>query len=207
MLRLALVDDHQLLRNSLADLLQSHGYLVMAQASNGQELINNLKTNIQLDVVLMDVNMPVMDGFETTKWLSDNHPKIKVIALSMYNSEPIIIKMVRAGAKGYLLKDASPNELCKAIKTVHENDFYFNESINSKLLITINNNNSHELTEREKEFLSHCATDMTYKEIADIMYVSPRTIDGYRDQLFIKLDAKSRTGLVLYAIKNGYYMV
>jgi DNA-binding NarL/FixJ family response regulator len=206
MLRIALADDHQLLRNGLAELLQSRGYIIALQANNGQELLDKLQANNNVDIVVMDVNMPVMDGFKTTEALGISYPKIRVIALSMFNSEAIIIKMIRAGAKGYLLKDASPTELCKAIEAISNNDFYFNDNVNSKLLITLNNK-QHEITDREKEFLELCATEHTYKEIADIMFVSPRTVDGYRDHLFLKLDIKSRTGLVLYAIKNGYLLV
>ena len=209
---IALADDHVLLRNGLANLLKELDYQVVAEASNGKELLDKLQGGIVPEVVLMDINMPAMDGYETTLWLKRNYPDIKVIALSMYDDETAIIRMLRNGAKGYILKDSDPSELKAAIHAVLTKGFYHSEMVTGKLIHTINHLDEPEgsavkdtvgLNEKELEFLKLACTEMTYKEIAEKMYLSPRTIDGYRDALFEKLDIKSRVGLVLFAIKNG----
>lgn len=213
---IALADDHVLLRNGLANLLKDLDYQVVAEASNGKELLDKLQAGITPEVVLMDINMPAMDGYETTLWLKRNYPDIKVIALSMYDDEAAIIRMLRNGAKGYILKDSDPSELKAAIHAVLMKGFYHSEMVTGKLIHTINHLDEPEgsavkdivgLNEKELEFLKLACTEMTYKEIAEKMYLSPRTIDGYRDALFEKLDIKSRVGLVLFAIKKGIVRV
>lgn len=210
MSNLVIVDDHVLLRNGLAGLLKSKGFNVLFEAGNGKEFIAKLSTDNIPDLVLMDINMPEMDGFETTRWLKMNYPSIKVLALSMYDNEASIIRMLKNGAKGYILKDSEPNELTNAIRGILQKGFHYSELVSGKLINAINkiedegseSNNLVRLNERELEFLKHACSEMNYKEIADIMCVSPRTVDGYRDHLFEKLQIKTRVGLVLYAIKN-----
>ena len=210
MTKIALVDDHSLLRKGLAQLVQNLGYDVLFEADDGKEFIQQLDKNNLPDVVLMDLNMPEMDGCETTKWLKRNHQEVNVIALSMYDNENSIIRMLRCGAKGYILKDSEPAELRTAIDDVMSNGFYYSDLVSGKLMHAINKlgdeddfKNLIKLSERENDFLKYACTEMTYKEIADKMFVSPRTIDGYRDDLFEKLNVKTRVGLVMYAIKNG----
>lgn len=212
MSRVILIDDHVLLRNGLANLIKSFGdYDVLFEASNGKVLIEKLNPKLLPELVLMDINMPEMDGYDTCIWLRNNHPEIKVLALSMYDSETSIIRMFKAGAKGYILKDCDPAELKAALSAVITKGFYYSEMITGKLIHTINQfdaddndaQRSIKLNEREITFLKWACTELTYKEIADKMFLSPRTIDGYRDDLFEKLNAKTRVGLVLYAIKNG----
>jgi DNA-binding NarL/FixJ family response regulator len=209
---IALADDHVLLRNGLANLLKGLDYQVLFEADNGRELIDKLNTHDLPEIVLMDVNMPEMDGYDTTLWLKKNHPDVKVLALSMYDDENAIIRMLKSGAKGYILKDSHPSELKAAIEAILTKGFYHSELVSSKLINTINHLDDPEnssarqmlgLNEREVEFLKLVCTEMTYKEIAEQMNVSVRTVDGYRDGLFDKLDCKSRVGLVLFAIKNG----
>jgi DNA-binding NarL/FixJ family response regulator len=209
---IALADDHVLLRNGLANLLKGLDYQVLFEADNGREFIDKLKSHQLPEIVLMDVNMPEMDGYDTTLWLKKNHPGVKVLALSMYDDENAIIRMLKSGAKGYILKDSHPSELRAAIEAILSKGFYHSELVSSKLINTINNLDNPEnstakqmlgLNEREVEFLKLVCTEMTYKEIAEQMNVSVRTVDGYRDGLFDKLDCKSRVGLVLFAIKNG----
>lgn len=130
----------------------------------------------------------------------------------MNDNEEIVIKMLRCGAKGYVLKDADPPELCRAIRDVMANGYHLSKLVTGKLLFNMNkpndaNGNNIKLSNREKEFLTLCCSDLTYKEIADKMFVSARTVDGYRDSLFEKLEQKSRVGLVLYAIKHNYFQV
>jgi two-component system, NarL family, invasion response regulator UvrY len=216
MVKVALADDHILLRNGLAGLINGFdGYTVLFEANNGQDLMNTLDTNNLPDLVLLDINMPVKDGFETALWLKQNHPDIKVLALSMYDNEPSIIKMLRNGAKGYLLKDTAPKEFKTALDAVMSKGFYYSEMVTGKLIHAVNNmdepqqqkNSFSKLNEKETEFLKLACTEMTYKEIADKMFLSPRTIDGYRDALFEKLNVKTRVGLVMYAIKTGLVQV
>lgn len=208
---IALADDHVLLRKGLADLVSNQGYTVLFQADNGEEFIEKLKVNPDPDVVLLDINMPKKDGYETALWLKRNKPGIKILALSMYDDENAIIRMLKNGAKGYILKDTEPAELRAAIEAILTKGFYYSEMVTGRLIHTINTMDDDDssiknvtgLNDRETEFLKLAATEMTYKEIAEKMNLSPRTIDGYRDALFEKLNLKSRVGIVLFAIKNG----
>ena len=207
---IALADDHVLLRKGLADLVSNQGYTVLFQADNGDEFLEKLKTNPDPDVVLLDINMPKKDGYDTALWLKRNRPGIKILALSMYDDENAIIRMLKNGARGYILKDAEPADLKAAIESVLKKGFHYSEMVTGKLIHTINTmdeedseiKNTLGLNEKEITFLKLAATEMTYKEIAEQMHLSPRTIDGYRDELFEKLNIKSRVGLVLFAIKN-----
>jgi len=208
----ALVDDHVLLRNGLANLIRSFGeYSVLFEAGNGSDFIRQLKPRTLPDIVLLDINMPDMDGYETSLWIRRHHPEIKIVALSMYDTDNSIIRMLKNGVKGYILKDADPAELKVALESVISKGFYYSELVTGKLLHTINTLDAPDhqvrhvlrLNDRELEFLKLACTECTYKEIAEQMYLSPRTIDGYRDTLFEKLNVKTRVGLVLYAIRNG----
>lgn len=213
-----LVDDHVLLRNGLANLIRSFGeYIVLFEAYNGTDFIRQLqqKPRILPDLVLLDINMPEMDGYETALWLKRNHPEIKILALSMYDTDNSIIRMLKNGVKGYVLKDIEPTELKVALESVIYKGFYYSEMVTGKLIHTINTLDEPEqkvshllrLNERELEFLKLACTESTYKEIAEQMFLSPRTIDGYRDALFEKLNVRTRVGLVLYAIRNGIVSV
>lgn len=211
-IKIALVDDHIMLRNGLADMLTTKGFNILFQASNGKEFIDSLMPNQLPQIVLMDINMPIMDGFETTNWITKNYEKINVIALSMYDDEISVIKMIRAGARGYILKYAEPTELVSAIKTVFESGFYYTDLVNFRMVNNImNTNNKVEkeiiLTDKEKIFLQYCCSDLTYKEIADKMFISPKTVENYREQLCLKIDTHTRVGLVMYAIKIGLHRV
>jgi two-component system, NarL family, invasion response regulator UvrY len=211
MANIVLTDDHVLLRNGLAELVVKLGHRVLFEADNGNDFINKLDKNNLPEVVLLDINMPEKDGYETAQWIKINHPQIKVLALSMYNNEGSIIRMLKAGAKGYILKDSEPAELKMAIESLLTKGYYYSDLVSGKLINAINKiddagndvNTVNNLGEREIEFLKHICTEQTYKEIADKLCVSPRTVDGYRDQLFEKLKIKTRVGLVMYAIKNG----
>ena|SRR5687767_11092043 len=211
MATIALADDHVLLRNGLASLIKNFGHEVLFEANNGEDLIRLIKEGKKPDLILMDINMPVKDGYETSSWLRENYPEIKILALSMLDDENAIIRMIKNGARGYLLKESEPGELRDAINAVLQKGFYYSEMVTGRLVHSISGHDNEsynsqqviQLTEREIEFLKFACTEMTYKEIAAEMHLSPRTIDGYRDALFLKLDIKTRTGLVIYAIKNG----
>ncbi len=210
--KVVLVDDHALLRNGLATLVTNLGYDVIYECSNGKQLLDKIDKKHLPDLILMDINMPELDGFETTLWLKKNYPLVNVIALSMYDDENSIIRMMKNGARGYILKDTNPSELKQAIDSVMSKGFYYSDLVSGRLIHSIQDDDDEEndtrklvmgLNEKEIEFLKLAATEMTYKEIAQQMHLSPRTIDGYRDELFQKLNIKSRVGLVLFAIKNG----
>ena len=208
--KVVLIDDHVLLRNGLANLVKDLGYNVLFEADNGKDFLTKLNIHDLPELVLLDINMPQMDGYETAVWIKRNHPDIKILALSMYDDENAIIRMLKSGAKGYILKDTEPQELRAAMEAILVKGFYYSEMVTGRLMHTINamddDNPSQiaiNLNEREIQFLKLAATEMTYKEIAEQMHLSPRTIDGYRDALFEKLELKSRVGLVLFAIRNG----
>ncbi len=211
-IKIAIADDHTLMRKALVNLLNDHQFTVVAQAENGRELIE-LVEDIKLDVVLMDINMPIMNGFETTDWLRRKKPTVKVLALSMFADDASVIRMIKAGAKGYILKDAEPQALRNAICELMENGVFYSDFVNDKMMNKMNGKGETlvdaliSLTAREEEFLNLACSEMNMREIADKMNISPRTVDGYREQLFVKLNVQTRTGLVLYAIKNRLYLL
>jgi len=209
--KIIIVDDHLLFSQSLELLIKSFGdYDVIQRFENGKVFIDYLEenTSAEIDLILLDVNMPVLDGLSTMKWLKDNRPDLKVIALSVNDEEEIIIKMITNGAKGYLLKDTSPEIFREAIECVVEKGFYFTELVSGMLINKVNSDNRKiNLKEKEIVFIKHACTEMTYKEIASQMCLSPKTIDGYREILFDKLEIKTRIGLVLYAIKHKIVFV
>lgn len=214
-IKVALADDHILLRRGLANLIDTFDeYSVIFEADNGLELQKKISKENLPDLVLLDINMPKMDGFTTAQWLKQTFPLVRIMALSMYDNENSVIRMFKAGAKGYILKDCEPHELKAAIDSIMQKGYFYSELVTGKLIHTINKmeedtdvRNLSQLNEKELQFLKLACTEMTYKEIADQMHLSPRTIDGYRDALFEKLNLKTRVGLVMYAIKNGIVQV
>ena len=205
---IAIVDDHTLFRNGVAGLMSEFEELqVVFEAGNGQQMQQALAKRPLPQVILMDINMPVMNGYEATAWLKKTYPQIKVLALSMFEDDKAVIKMIRCGACGYVLKESKPKELLEAIKTIYTRGVYINELVSGKLMRSVTNqdDNAAEFTKNELEFLKLCCSELTYKEIADKMNISPRTVDNYRDALFLKLNLKSRTGLVLYAIQSQVF--
>lgn len=212
-INIAIADDHTLFRQGLSNLLSDHpGFYVLFEASNGQDIQAKIRQYGIPDIILMDINMPLMNGHEATQLLKAMYPLVHVLALSMYEDEQNIIKILRKGASGYVLKECHSKELIRAIQSVVDTGYYINELVSGKLLHSIKENQNEGivqtlLTPKEQIFLKYCCTEFTYKEIAEKMKVSPRTIDGYREQLFEKLQLKSRTGLVLYAIKTGLVLM
>jgi two-component system, NarL family, invasion response regulator UvrY len=209
-IQVAIADDHTLLRKALAGLIGSfENYSILFEADNGKDVKANISRHLIPDILLLDVNMPGMDGYETVKWLFLNYPQIKVLALSMFSDERTIIRMLRLGAKGYILKNIDPEELLSALDSVMEKDFYLSEYISGKIISGLHMGaaNPEEqqvaLTEKEKEFLQLICSDMTYKDIAAKMFVSTRTVDDYRNALFEKLKVKTRVSLAMYALKHG----
>ena len=170
------------------------------------ELQQKLSLGIEIpDIILLDVNMPVMNGFETAEWLTCTHPDIKFIALTMDDEESTVIKMLRKGAKGYLLKDIKPENLKIALDEVMNKGYYHSEKVSKLLIQSLNPEKDKSLFLKENEliFVQLACSEMTYKEIAEVMNLSPKTIDGYRHELFHRFDVKNRVGLVIFALKNN----
>lgn len=207
---IAMADDHTMLRNALAQFIEGLGnYRVVIKAANGRELMDKLKETECPDLLLLDINMPEMNGIETAKQVSSQYPGIKMIALSMMEDELMIVGMVKNGARGFLLKDSEPEHIKEVIYKVMKTGFHFSEgisggNINSLLLDNeVPETKDLELSAREILFFTLACTEMTYTEIAGKMGVSPQTVDGYRDGLFKKLGLKTRVGLAMYAMKEG----
>jgi len=205
---IVVVDDHTLLLQAIGGLVRDFDeFEVRYLCKNGQELLDKLKNPANIpDVVLMDINMPVLNGIETTEILSKEFPTVNVLALSVEENEETILKMLRAGAKGYLMKDTKRSILKEALLQVVEKGYYHTNTV-SKLLVNSLHKEDETITlkDREKEFLQHACTEMTYKEIADKMFLSPKTVEGYRDSIYEKLNIRNRIGLVLFAIRNGLF--
>lgn len=210
--KIAIVDDHAIFRKSLSVLIGLFpNHKVLFDAANGQDFIQQLQATDLPDIVLMDITMAVMDGYSCTAWIMNNYPQIKVLALSTMDSETAIIKMIKSGAKGYVLKDADPQELKLAFEEVRHRGYFYNELVTRKILGSVNQLTEEQskigtfvkLSTREVEFLKYACTELTYKEIAEKLFVSVRTIEGYRDALCEKLELKTRVGLAMYAIKQG----
>ena len=205
---IAIIDDHTLFRQGLISLLSEFSEVnIVFDAANGTEMKEKIDLHPLPEVILMDISMPVLDGYEATLWLKQQYPEIKILALSMFEEDKPIIKMLKNGAGGYLLKESKTSDLVNAIKIINQHGYYLNDLVSGKLLRNIQNEQlstplSTQLSTNETKFLQLCCSELTYKEIADQMNLSPHTIDNYRQELFQKFDIKSRTGLVLFAIKQ-----
>lgn len=209
--KLILADDHILLRDALANLIDSYDeFTVMTKAADGSEVIKAIENGWNADIVLMDLNMPKMDGYATATWIRKYHPEIKIVILTMYDSEIALIRMLQVGVNGFLKKDIHPAELKNALLRVAGGEYYYSnhstDKIASLFLKDPDKRSSllkSPLNDTEIEFLKLASTEMTYKTIALAMHMTPRLIDSYRDSLFIKLGVKTRVGLAIYAVKNG----
>jgi DNA-binding NarL/FixJ family response regulator len=213
---IAIVDDHTMFRKGLSILINLFpAYEVLFEAANGKELIDKIDPDRLPDIVLLDVNMPDMNGYASAEWLRVNYPDIKVLALSTMDADTAIIKMIRHGAKGYILKDAEPAELKQAFDEVLALGYYYNELVTRKVMQSISHlvdeksplNAIVKLSDREMEFMRLACSEKSYQVIAKEMFVSERTVDGYRESLFKKLNVSTRVGLVLYAVKNNLVML
>ncbi len=214
--QIAIVDDHMMFRKGLAALVNLFaGYRVLWDAGDGAECIRQLEAGAVPDILLMDIAMPGMDGYAVTAWVRDHLPGIRVLALSTMDGETAIIRMIRSGARGYVLKDANPDELKKAFDDLLGLGYYYNDLVSRKIIQSVhlfaederNIDAGGRLSDRETLFLQLICSERTYADIAREMFVSERTVDGYRDGLFRKLKIGSRVGLVLYAIRNGIVKV
>ena len=217
-INISLADDQQLFRSGLAALIKSvPGFILLNEAENGKVFIEQLQKAAQLPhIALIDMHMPEMNGVELNEILQQQYPSIKVLVLSVYDQERFIAKMIEAGACGYLSKNCEIEELIAAVTTTHKNGFYFNQSTlqamrkasqyKSSDLKNISNI-SIELTLREKEILFLLCKEFTTAEIGEQLFISPRTVEGHRNNLLIKTGCRNAAGLVIFAIKHGLFNI
>ena len=213
MIRLALADDQHLFRKGMAlllrDMAEAH---VVLECANGEELLNGLK-NTEVDIVLLDLEMPVLDGTETMKRIRQEFPQVKVIILSTHDEDAFIVRLMELGANGYMLKTAEPDEIDTAIRSVAANGYYFSELVSKVMLHGLLKkkqvkpffNEIDPLSDREIEVLCGICTELTTAEIAEKIFVSPRTVDFHRNNLLLKTGARNAAGLVVYAMTKGIY--
>ncbi len=206
--KIAVVDDHSLFRKGLITLIKEINpqFEIVSEASNGQEFIDQLEAGLKVDLVVLDLEMPRLDGQQTTKYLKKAFPKIGILMLTMKDDESSLIRLLKSGVNGYLNKDVEPDVLEQAILSVYENGYHYTDAMTGKLVNALKDPQEGDfpkLSDQESKFLDLACSELTYKEIADRMCLSEKTIDGYRAKLFEKLEVKSRVGLVLYAVKNG----
>lgn len=209
---IALVDDHILLRQGLANLIQTfEGFEVLFEADNGMDLIDKLEGH-NPSAILLDINMPKMDGFKTAAWLKQNYPSVKILALSMSDEEETIIKMLKAGAHGYILKNTTPEDLRDGLEAVITKGYYLNDNLSVNVFNSLTHKNSKPddryvdistFNKKEIQFIKLCCTELSYLEIADKMAISPKTIDFYKVNIEKKIGIKNRVSLALFALKHG----
>lgn len=206
-IKIVLVDDHQMFREGLRFVLsQIPEFEVIGSASNGQEYIKLVENNLP-DIVLMDIGMPVMDGIQATEKTTELYPSVNVIALSMFSDQEYYHKMVAAGVKGFLIKEAGVDELEKAIKSVMQGSAYFSQELLRNIIVNISNvkvsgHDPSQLTKREEEVLQMICKGFTTKEISDLLFISQKTVEGHKTNLLSKTNSKNAINLVLYALKN-----
>ncbi|MFM8744451.1 MAG: response regulator [Cytophagales bacterium] len=206
-IRVGIVDDHQLFTKSLTMLINSFlRFQVVLEASNGKDLQKKLNSMSPLpQILLIDVNMPLMNGLATAEWVAKAYPSLKMVALSMNDEEETIIQMFRAGCSAYLFKDIEPTELERALDEVHAIG-YFNPGSHSadyeEIKEATEKNHHPDFSVREREFLKLCCSELTYKEISQRMAISQNTVDSYRETMFKKLKVNSRTAMVLKALRK-----
>ena len=210
-IKIFLVDDHNLFREGLKFLLSNNDLISeIHEAENGKDLLRNV-LNVKPDIILMDIEMPVMNGIEATRETLKIYPETKVIALSMYANENFYSEMINAGAKGFLLKNSKFEDVQKAIADVNDGKNYFSPEILEAIIKNLNKKKhkktNTELTEREIEVLYNICKGLSNQEIADFLYISKRTVDKHRENILLKTQSKNTAGLVIYAIKNEIFEV
>ncbi len=210
-IKVAIADDHVLFRAGVKTAMNMHKDIKMiAEADNGMQLLSVLK-HVRPDVILLDIQMPIMDGITTLPEIKNLYPDIKVIMLTMHNDHSMISKLMELGANSYLTKNSDSEIIYQAIKTVHEQEYYFNQLTNKALIDGLRIKRQAEaalptdakLTDKEVTILRMICEEKSTKEIADLVDLSPRTVEAIRDKLKVKTGAKSLAGLVMYAVKSG----
>ena len=210
-IKLLLADDEELFRKGISFLLQRQDNIqILYEANNGSEVLEYLKSSsIHPDIILMDLKMPMLNGVEATKLINKEFPSIKIIALTSYNTKSFIANMIEIGAASYIVKNSSPEEMITTINQVIEKGFYYNEEVLNVIqenLITNNRKNIFFeeviLTKREREILELICNQKSTQQIAEKLFISPRTVEGHRNNLLLKTDSQNSAGLVVFAIQN-----
>lgn len=209
-IKVAIVDDQSLFRDGMKSMLKDFDHVeFLCEAENGEELIDLLKQGIKPDVILLDVEMPVMNGLQTAQYLKRNFPDLKVILLTMHNDEAFIYDGMLKGARGFLLKDTDIDEIVGAMETVLRDGYYINEYVSADLIRKLLSGNvispyykKNGLSLREKEIVSLLCNEYTNKEIAEILSISRRTVESHRKNIMKVIGAETFAGLVIYGIKN-----
>lgn len=212
---IVIVDDHLLIAKAIASIIDEFtNFEVLYECEHGKLLTEKFSFQHNIpEIVLLDISMPVMDGYETAKWIKKNHPEVLIMALTMQDGDEALTKMVQSGAKGYLHKNVHPVDLEKALLSLVQRGYYYPDWAASRIFSNLFNGGDKEytdgikLTDREREFLEYVCTELTYKEIAEKMLCSTRTVETFRDTLFEKLGVRTRVALALYAVKVGVYKV
>ncbi len=206
--KLFLVDDHLIFREGLRNLIEVEGIGdVVGESSNGKDFLNKIES-LDVDLVLMDISMPVMNGIEATKLAIERDPELKVMALSMNGDEDYYYKMIEAGVKGFLLKDSGIKEIERAIYSVIDGDSYFSNELLRRIISNlakpadVKNEVDSLLSTREKEVLVEICNGLTNDEIAEKLFISAQTVKGHRSNLLSKTNCRNSASLVMYAIKN-----
>ncbi|MBS1688875.1 MAG: response regulator transcription factor [Bacteroidetes bacterium] len=203
---LAIADDHEIFRKGVIEIISSWDeFSVTIEANDGKDLIHRIaKANTQPNICIIDINMPEMNGYDTLAEIKKQWPKIKVMVLTMLKDEYCFIKMIRNGADGFLSKNSNPKELRKALLSIHESGVYHSDLMARKFIRVMQETDViPKFSDKELELLKLCASDLTYAQIADKMSITERSVAGYRDNLFHKLNVNSRVGLAMCAIKMG----
>ena len=206
-IKVFLVDDHKLFRNGLSLLLEGEkDIIVCGEAENGKQFCDAIQKEVP-DIVLMDIEMPEMDGFETTELICGKYPDLKVIALTMFGEEQYYLKMIEAGAKGFLLKNSDIEEVIKAIKTVYEGGTYFNQEILYNMVKNIKEVRKEagpqiQLSVREQEILDLICKGLSNTEIASELNISKRTVEKHRSNILTKTQTYNTASLVMFAVEN-----
>jgi two-component system, NarL family, invasion response regulator UvrY len=224
-IQIGIVDDHNLFRKGLIKLInlgdKDNKYSILFEAGNGNELIEKIgnKTTPKPDIILMDIDMPDMDGFEAVSWLQKFHPSINVLVISMFEKEEKIVRMLKLKVKGYLSKDIKVEDMHKALEAIADKGFYYTDKVAEVMAKTIQNGDKTfqhgedgqeatnpsvwaGLSENEIEFVKLACTEMTYQQIAEKMSLSVKTIEGYRENIFQKFKLKNRVSMAMFAVKH-----
>ncbi|WPV00812.1 response regulator transcription factor [Mucilaginibacter sp. cycad4] len=220
LVKIAIIDDHNLFRKGLITLIglaDKENYLVVLEAESGKDMIRKLDKKALPDILILDMDMPDMDGYEAMSWLRTNHPEIAVLVISMITTEEAIVRMITLGVRGYLSKDIEVDDIHQALHAIKNKGYYYTDFLTGKLIgsyqqqaSVVRKNDEMDgnsiwksLAEHERKFIKLACSDLTYEQIADKMFLSPKTVDGYRASIFTRFNIKNRPGLILFALKSG----
>ncbi|MGE3799807.1 MAG: response regulator [Candidatus Kapaibacterium sp.] len=212
-INVAVVDDHEMFRKGIISILHEvPQFVVTLEAANGQEFLDEVGS-VKVDVLLLDLEMPVLGGMETCKLARERYPDLKILILTMHKTPHFMVHMMESGASGYLVKESGPEELEEAIEKVHKTGYYFSHALSQAMLQRLEGGKrkgaileealNAGLSEREEEVLQLICQELTTPEIAEKLYLSPRTVEGYRKQLLLKTGTRNTAGLVMWAVRQG----